>query len=86
MNKLTKLTLVLALFTSLVAKAEEAVLEQAQEEIQAEEQVEAINHFESIPDYQAADEANLDSEATATEETILDQAVSSESSQEAEDL
>ncbi len=72
MNKLTKIAIAISLFTSLVAKAEEMAAEPAQE------QAEAINHFESIPGYEAADEANLDSEAVAAEETILDEAVSSE--------
>jgi|GEM_PF-3516764 len=72
MNKLIKIALVAALFTSLVAKAEELALEAAHEE-QAQEEV--INHFESIPGYQANE--------AAAEEEILDQSVSHEAAEEA---
>ncbi len=73
MNKLTKIAIAISLFTSLVVKAEEIALEAAQEETAQEE---VINHFESIPGYEA------NAEEAAGEESVLDQAVSSEAEAE----
>ncbi len=72
MNKLTKIALVTALFTSLVAKAEELAASPAEHQ---EAQVEAINPLDSTPDYQAS---AAEHEEQAQEDSILDEAVSSQ--------
>ncbi len=73
MNKLIKIALAAALFTSLASKAEEMAVD-ATHELQAH-QAEPINYLEAIPH---ADEANLESASAAAEEEILEEAVSSE--------
>ncbi len=70
MNKLTRIAIAFALFTSLAVKAEEMAVEAAHEE-----PAELTNHLEAIPEYQAL---GAEQPAAEHEESILDQAVSTE--------